>query len=72
MIICGQLHYATEIAKTRQERPHFRIIVGKKKKEDVPAAQAKADSTVTPATTETASAPSEQNSVPGNAHATRM
>jgi hypothetical protein len=52
--------------------PHYdkRIIVGKKKKEDVLAAQAQADSTVTPASTETTPASSPQNPVPETAHAT--
>jgi hypothetical protein len=47
-----------------------RIIQGKKTKEEFLATQVQADSTVTPASTETASAPSQQTSVPGNGHAT--
>lgn len=51
--------------------PHYdkRVIVGKKTKEEFLAAQVQADSAVTPAGAEPASARSEQNSVPGNAHA---
>jgi len=47
-----------------------RIIVGKKKKEDVLAARANTDSVVAPVGTETTPASSPQNPVPENAHAT--
>src|SRR6266849_5528694 len=47
-----------------------RIIVGKKKKEDLLAAQAQADSTVIPASTEATPASSQSKGVPENAPAT--
>jgi hypothetical protein len=47
-----------------------RIIQGKKTKEEFLAAQAKVNSTVASASTETASASSQQNNGPGNGHAT--
>jgi hypothetical protein len=52
--------------------PHYdkRVIVGMKKKEDVLAAQAQADSAVAPSGTETTPVSSHQNDVPENAQAT--
>ena len=52
--------------------PHYRkrVIVGMKKKEDVLAAQAQADSAVAPSGTETTPISSHQNDVPENAQAT--
>lgn len=52
--------------------PHYdkRVIVGMKKKEDVLAAQAQADSAVAPSGTETNPVSSHQNDVPENAQAT--
>ena len=47
-----------------------RIIVGKKKKEDVLAAQAQADSTGSPASTETTAKSSQPNTMPENAPVT--
>ena len=47
-----------------------RVIVGMKKKEDVPAEQAQADSAVAPSGTETTPISSHQNDVPENAQAT--
>jgi hypothetical protein len=52
--------------------PHYdkRVIVGKKKKEDVLAAQVQADSAVAPSGTETPPVSSHQNAVPENAAVT--
>ena len=52
--------------------PHYdkRIIVGKKKKEDVPTAQVQADSAIAPSGTETTPVSSHQNAVPENGTAT--
>lgn len=52
--------------------PHYekRVIVGQKKKEDVLAAQAQANSAVAPSGIETAPISSHQNDVPENAQAT--